>query len=349
MNKEKIISIIIPVYNAEKYISSTIESVESQIKNSKEYEIIIVNDGSIDKSKAIIEQTINNNNYENIKIININNQGVSNARNCGIMNATGKYILFLDADDELINNSLEDLRDICKLNYDLILFNYEYYMNNKIKKNRIIFQDSSSEIEIKKLQNEVINGSNLNSVWQFCISRKYLEKNNIHFDKNIRVGEDLLFNLELFSHKPKLYYLNDILYRYKFNAGSVMNNNSIARIEKRLNDSINVYTKMYEYIKLWNCNNSINRNYIAIKYFNLLKYEFDKVILLDESFKKKINFIKNINLKQTTNISRKNIKIKSIIFKDILFLVLKLNYLYYFNRMIKMKIKKFLRGIKNEK
>ena len=141
---------------------------------------------------------------------------------------------------------------ILKTNYDLILFNYEYIDFWKNKRKRIIFNTESEELSLEKIRLEALEKENLNCVWQFCMSRKFIKDNNIKFKKGIKVGEDVTFNLDMLSYKPRIYYLNKCLYWYSYNANSVMNNNSIKNIDNRLKDSTKVYIKNYEYAKKWN-------------------------------------------------------------------------------------------------
>lgn len=101
------LSIIVPVYKVEKYIRSCIESIFMQGLDDEEFEIIIINDGTPDNSMGVIEDIINQ--HKNIKVINQENQGLSVARNKGIVAARGEYILMSDSDDLLIYNSLKPL------------------------------------------------------------------------------------------------------------------------------------------------------------------------------------------------------------------------------------------------
>ena len=103
----KKLSIIIPVYNVEKYILPCLESVFRQGLDDKCYEVIIVNDGTQDKSMEVINKIICS--HDNIKIINQKNQGLSVARNNGIEASTGEYLMFIDSDDLLIENSIHTL------------------------------------------------------------------------------------------------------------------------------------------------------------------------------------------------------------------------------------------------
>ncbi|HAB66354.1 MAG TPA: glycosyltransferase family 2 protein, partial [Firmicutes bacterium] len=117
------ISIIIPVYNGEKFIEDCINSILKQTYSN--YEIVLVNDGSVDKTREIIESFDN----EKIRLFNIENNGVSNARNFGIEHATGDYILFVDADDKIDNKTLEILINKQK-EYDVDIIRYNGYIQD---------------------------------------------------------------------------------------------------------------------------------------------------------------------------------------------------------------------------
>ena len=127
--RTKKFSIIVPVYNCQDYIARCIESVLNQ--NTKDMELILINDGSTDNTKEIIKQYAKEN--ELIKIINKKNAGVSRARNDGLKKATGKYVLFLDADDYLSENyikeidSIETAKRMIKMNYD----KYKYRISSR--------------------------------------------------------------------------------------------------------------------------------------------------------------------------------------------------------------------------
>ena len=116
MNKEKV-SVIIPAYNAEPFIERAIDSVLSQ--TYKNVEIIVINDGSTDKTEQKVKAYIEK--YENIKLISTENGGVCRARNIGIETASGEYISFLDADDELLPDALEVMISVAnEKNADII-------------------------------------------------------------------------------------------------------------------------------------------------------------------------------------------------------------------------------------
>ena len=120
------VSIIIPCYNAEKTIKRCLESVISQ--TYKNIEIVIINDGSIDKTDSIIKKYINDN---RIKYYNRSNHGIGKTRNFGIKEATGEYITFLDSDDYLPNDAIDNLYKLAQKNkLDLVVS--DYYVDNNL-------------------------------------------------------------------------------------------------------------------------------------------------------------------------------------------------------------------------
>ena len=340
IDRSKKISIIIPVYNAEKLIEATLKSVIQQYKTYNDFEVIIVNDGSTDKSRIIIEDVVKRNLNIQFKLFNRENHGVSDSRNFGVEVASGEYVIFLDSDDELNSNMLYKLNKVICKEYDLILFNYEFLDFWKNRKKRIIFQTNSREISIDQMQIEAIENENLNSVWQFCISKKFIKRNHIMFNKDIKVGEDMLFNLDMLSFCPKIYYLNECLYKYNHNDSSVMNKNNIESIDRRLKDSTKVYLKNFEYAEKWNKSTLENKRKIASKYYDLLNFEFNQLINCKEPSIEKINLMKKyININETL-IARRNVKIRDFLFNDKLFIYCKMPYMYLLCRKIKIFVKR---------
>lgn len=216
MDKNPKFSIIIPVYNVEKYLSFCMESIIHQ--TLKDIEIICVNDGSTDSSLSILEE------YgkldDRIKIIDKHNGGLSSARNAGLDEAEGEYILFVDSDDCLEKNACARLYvEILQENADVIVFGtslfpwcisperagwfYDVlYVETKCYKEntiRALFQERASKP----------------FVWNECYRREILEKHNLRFDESQLYGEDMLFLFMLFPRISKVVYLQDKLYQYR--------------------------------------------------------------------------------------------------------------------------------------
>ena len=218
------VSIIIPVYNAEKYIEQCIESLLNQ--TLKDCEFIFINDGSKDNSKKIIEK------YEEldrrIKLINQQNQGVSVARNNGLNIANGEYIGFVDADDYveldmyevLYSKAIED-------NCDVVLSDWKHEIDGKFidinyKFNKNILLD-------KKFINENIipyflESDNLNTVWNKLYKNQTIKENKIEFPKGTSLGEDGIFNMKVFGKAETLKYIDYIGYYYREVEGSATRN-----------------------------------------------------------------------------------------------------------------------------
>tara|TARA_Y100000310_G_C20687861_1_gene820261 strand:- start:1060 stop:2352 length:1293 start_codon:yes stop_codon:yes gene_type:complete len=203
------LSIIIPIYNSEKYIKSCLNSICKQIKN--QVELVLVNDSSTDSSLKICR--VFSKKYKNIKIINNKkNLGVSISRNIGIKNSTGKYIFFCDSDDLLIRNSINlILNNIKKFSInEIFILRSKATSLNVIDKNQIM----NTSLNKKGILNRIKNFEKFRTLcWNYIIQKKFLLANNLQF-KNIRVFEDqvfvsnLLCKVESFKIISKPVYLN---------------------------------------------------------------------------------------------------------------------------------------------
>ena len=216
------LSIIVPVYNVEPYIRPCIESIFNQGLNENDYEVIIVNDGSTDKSMEMITDIISQHN--NIIIINQENQGLSMARNNGIEKASGEYIQFVDSDDLLIDNSLPYLlNQALASKADLVIADF-------IKKsdNEIITAIPSSLQKDGKIQEKT--GKDLilhplywgySCVWRTLYRKDFLDKHNIRFIPNIYY-EDVPFTRLCFVKAQHCLRVNWLLYVYRIRRQSII-------------------------------------------------------------------------------------------------------------------------------
>ena len=209
MEKEDLISIIIPIYNVEKYLEKCLNSVISQTYNN--IEIILVNDGSKDKSKEICNNYAKRDNR--IRVIHNENKGVSNARNTGIDIAKGKYITFIDADDYVDKNYVDVLYALCiKNNADIAVCGVkdEDYAGNVI--------NETNEMEIKLHKKEFLKEL-LNEKYFFSVCWAKLYKNNvidnIRFNEDMKIGEDFEFLYKLLQN-VNIAYINTTKKTYHF-------------------------------------------------------------------------------------------------------------------------------------
>lgn len=209
-------SIIIPVYNTQSYVKSCLESVFNN--DTRDFEIIVVNDGSTDDSLRKCQQIqLKYPNY--IKIIDQPNLGVSVARNEGIEAATGDYLIFLDSDDKLAPGSLDNAN--LEKNEDWHIFNYESndYLADAIKNDSVIEVNNANIIAISEkilypYRNVAgVNNANYSTPWPKIFKREIIESNKLRYVKNCHMGEDMIFNLQYLQycksirlHCDKWYY-----------------------------------------------------------------------------------------------------------------------------------------------
>lgn len=199
---ESLVSIIIPAYNASRFINSCLDSVTQQTYSN--IEIIIINDGSLDETYELIKTHEKINDFiklNRVKILDIPNGGVSNARNLGLELARGEFIAFLDSDDYIAPDHIETLINLLDNNgiksLPVVNFNFHNLKNNTIRKEYCIPGEySSKEIIRNILDKKEVNFNLLPSVCNKLFSKKVLDKFNIKFHKEFNYGEDWLFVIE---------------------------------------------------------------------------------------------------------------------------------------------------------
>lgn len=236
------VSVIIAAYNIEKYIQRCIESVVNQ--SEREIEIIIVNDGSTDNTLNIINKV--NELDDRIIVINKKNQGLIEARKTGLKYANGEFILFLDGDDWLENNCIEELYKTANdKKADVVLYNaYMVYDDRKEIFDTFIekFIDDIKKNPVKNLL--LLNISP--TIWSKFIKRSFIEENNIKFPENISYAEDLATVSNIFINNPKIVFNENRLYNYYHRDNSISNkvsskvlevDNAIQFIEDKLVES----------------------------------------------------------------------------------------------------------------
>ena len=288
------ISVIVPVYNVEKYIEKCLKSlVEQTLKN---IEIIIVNDGSTDNSKKIISKFAEK--YSNIKYYEKTNGGLSSARNYGIKYANGEYVAFLDSDDYVEKNLYELMyKKALQENSDMVEcdFIWEYYGKN----GEIVKTKKDKRKKFKTLNQYVKNARVV--AWNKLIKKQIIDDFNIRFPEGL-IYEDIEFFYKLFPHLNKISYVNIYGIHYVQRNGSILNSNpeKIGDIFKILDNVIKYYRDL-----------DIYENEMKYRYRRILLGSSMKRILKIKDKKLKKNFflktLKSLNMKQ------KNEK-KSIVF-----------------------------------
>lgn len=211
------LSIIIPVFNAEKYIDRCIESIlEQEYEN---YELILVNDGSTDSSEQICKKYLNQNNH--IRYIFSENKGASHARNLGIRIAKGELIWFIDADDWIEPNSLSQL--ISEFNSDLLFFGFfKIYENGQRSQFRIQSMTETFSTDIDKVIHRLFVSSEkfFGFTWNKLFKREIIHKYNLQFNENLIVKEDEVFTFEYCRHINSLTISSATPYDYRILSNS---------------------------------------------------------------------------------------------------------------------------------
>ena len=205
LEKDLMFSIILPFYNAEKTIERSIQSVLRQ--DFENYELLCINDGSTDGSEKIVKgmQEIS----PHIYLIQKENGGSSEARNRGLEIAKGRYILFLDADDQVCENILQKL---CRLlqgkEYDFVCYGYEIIRSGNVK-----------HVVIPELDKDYFP-----VVWNKVYSNMLLKKYALRFNTQLKYGEDYSFNLQYLKYCSSIVMTDEILYQYHLdNLDSITN------------------------------------------------------------------------------------------------------------------------------
>ncbi|WP_195972252.1 bifunctional glycosyltransferase/CDP-glycerol:glycerophosphate glycerophosphotransferase [Clostridium thermobutyricum] len=283
------ISIIIPVYNVEDYIEETLISIKNQ--TMKDYEVILVDDGSTDKSVQIIEKYIN----ENIKLIKQENSGPSCARNKGLGLAKGDYIAFMDSDDTIPEDSLEIRYKLAIENNAEIVIGGTYKFDGK---DQWPMQNHFLSEGIKDIRNDYDMLKTLGPCNKL-FKRSLIE--NIKFPENIKYAEDQVFVMEAYLKAKNIYASKNVVYFYRVRPeeaeGSLTKQiiNKSDFVIKQVNES---WSRTLKNIETY-CKNEYEKDMLSLKYFErLLDYDIwpplkNAVIRGEENVK--INALKNMN------------------------------------------------------
>ena len=290
INENLDLSIIIPAYNVEKYIRECLVSITSQY-TKYEYEVLVINDGSTDKTGEILKEFIND---KRIKVITQKNKGFSGARNTGIDLATGKYIMFVDSDDILLENAIE------------ILMNKAYeYDASIVQGGHKVFQDKKtiniapvcSEVKVMESEKEVLKNPG------FPWGKVY--KNELFNNVRFPIGywfEDTIIHYVVLRLSKKLIAIPNIIYGYRFNE------NGITATFNKENKCLDAYWVVEEVINIGKkLGLESNEDIYVFSLFQLSKMLYFRINKMDEEVIKNVfvlacNLIKTIEPK---NISRK--------------------------------------------
>lgn len=302
----KAISIIIPCYNCEEYITKTLNSIVNQ--TFKNFEVIIVNDESKDNSVVLSEQILSENNIS-FKIINQKNSGVSRARNNGLENSQGKYVYMIDSDDFIEPTFFEKMYNkLEKYNLDMVFSGHDRVdMNNKVS---FIYNERYEYIngilDGKEVVKQVVKNKML--LWTGCIiyRRDLLIDNQIRYVENCSNGEDQEFWIKALAKSKKVSSVNEILAHYLQREKSITHSPSLKRFT-----ALGAANRTKKYLKQIGMDEEIIRLMDTYKYQKEFIYNFTSIatessdikhldpIIRSKSIKKKLKQYKMQSLNKS--------------------------------------------------
>jgi len=285
-------SVLIPVYNVENYVAECINSVLSQ--SYKNFEIILINDGSTDSSGEICDKFAEVD--ARISVYHQENKGLIMARRYAISKASGDYYLFLDSDDYWDNNLLEIIYNtILEFNCDLIIFNYKKVSDKgdiltkgeSLFKDKTVFDNSNK----RQLFELFINSTKLNNLWIKVVKSSIVDSTDYYKYKNVKNAEDLLQSIPLVYNAKKIVYIDKALYNYRMNPNSITHTININSI----NDVTIARSVLLEYLQKLKIDNEYNIKLFYSFYIKSVANYIVDLLNSDIMWIEKKNILFNIN------------------------------------------------------
>lgn len=281
--EQDIVSIIVPVYNVEKYLDSCITSILKQSYSN--IEVILVNDGSTDNSRFICEKYAEKDNR--VKVIHQKNSGPSVARNLGIQASSGKYIQFVDSDDYIDNDMTMRLIQAINNNNDieLVICGYKSIYRDRIQEHNTSIKGIYSISDFLSHFGYLYKESFINSPCNKLYTTKIIKDHNISFREKLDMGEDLLFNLAYIRKCTKINIINNQLYNYvRFN-----DNHSLTRSfqEDLFENQKMLFHNIRSFLSEDNNYSAKNKTYIELIYTNQIITCLENLFHEDSTFNSK--------------------------------------------------------------
>lgn len=303
MMKEPKVSVIMPAYNSEKTINRAVKSVLNQ--TFEDFELIIVDNGSKDATKDLIKNIKD----ERIKYIYIDIPNVSEARNRGLEDANGKYITFIDSDDEYRNNFLETL--INKMERDkLELVTCGYFETDK-RRDFIVSDKSKVQVisrtdNIKEYMEITEDAFIFNYIWNKMYIKNIIIENKIKFDKNLNFGEDVIFNFDYMKNIKNAGYADESLYIYIKNGNGL----DLSCFDNRFDIEHRLIEEWEEYYKANGYKLEYVYNKYARIYYNAILYIFSEKNNKSKQEEELDKFLNNKRTIEDLRILKDNVSIK---------------------------------------
>ncbi|MCI5934039.1 MAG: glycosyltransferase [Lachnospiraceae bacterium] len=250
------ISVIVPMYNVEKYLEECIKSIINQTFTN--LEIILVDDGSPDNCGIIADNYMQQD--DRIKVIHQNNQGLSAARNAGLQVASGEYVAFVDSDDFLDKNMYKVMAEQIKQNEDIVICSYDRVDESSMLVSKKKHFDSFYFCEQEELNNCVCCLLGCKCLddwnnyfadlfilpWNKLYRRQFIVQNNLKYDIQFRAHEDTWFNYNVFKCAETVIGLDYVGYHFRINSASITNAFKKNRLELNYQLISNIYIDNYD-------------------------------------------------------------------------------------------------------
>lgn len=305
-----VISIIIPIFNCDKYLNRLINSILNQ--SYQNYELILLNDGSTDNSSSILEKFKD----KRIKLINKENTGVSDTRNQGLSLATGDLICFLDSDDYISPNYLETIIEYFTKNPEIELLNFAFYSeteNSKLKRissDKISFKEKyyKNKADLKKDFIALWDNTMLYNIWNKVYLKRIINENKIKFIGH-NWGEDVLFNQTYLKFINNFYNSNKAFYHYiREREGALTKNykENLFSIRKQEYYDFNNYFKEF-----YDLNDTAYLEFSSRRFIERMLGCIENIYCIKMSFHKRYKEIERIIKDPLTRETLKKVKPKS--------------------------------------
>ena len=291
MSKDNILlSIIVPVYNSEKYLKECLNSI---VSDNHLIEIILVDDGSTDQSATICDEYAKK--VDNIRVFHLTNKGVSAARNFGIKHSNGQWIWFIDSDDFIAINAIKVIIKNIKLyNPDVMIFKYDNVSENHLYGSK----KRGHLINKKEAINSLILPEYATFPWNKIFRKTILIQYKIYFPENMILCEDMEFCSKAYDNAYNFFLLPSVLYSYRQNDDSV----SFNKKRKHYKDAATANYDFYNYlaIKYPEFKSKVFKNTVIAIIAYLHRYHED-----DNKYAILAGFIKKISKKEITNLNKR--------------------------------------------
>ena len=306
------LTIGIPVYNGEKYISRCIDSILKEYEKAKEnieLELLIVNDGSKDNSKAILKEYSEK--ISLIRVITQNNSGLAHGRRVVLEEASGDYLWFVDVDDEIEEGAIEFIANQ-KLE-EVNIFDYRLgYENSKLETISMGIQENTILIPNKEKKIFTLP----NAVWHYIYDLEFLRKTKVTF-KSGYLYEDFEFMARLWPNVSKAKYFNFSIYKYYLTEGSIMRGgtaiNKIRDIEVMLSSVEEYYAENYP--------GEFKEELEYFNWYHILYGGYANILRIDETSPLLDEYLKKVKIKYPNWMKNKYLKSQSLKRKILMYLI----------------------------